>query len=56
MVMAVSAWLSPDTSIGIHSKYYIRAKEHLLQELIFSTKGNLCLVQALLLLSDFSQR
>ncbi|GIJ88147.1 lactose regulatory protein lac9 and GAL4-like protein [Aspergillus pseudoviridinutans] len=55
-VMAFGAWLSSDRSLGIHSRYYIRAKERLRHEPIFGTTGNLCLVQALLLLSDFSQR
>lgn len=55
MVLAFGSWLSSDNHGGGGGGYYAKA-QHQLQQIPLSDKGNITLIQALLLLSDFAQR
>lgn len=55
MVLSFGAWLYEDDTGDADKKYYAVAKHHLKNISMFD-KGNLTMVQALLLLSDFAQK
>ncbi|KAL2698607.1 hypothetical protein AAEP93_009995 [Penicillium crustosum] len=55
MFQAFGSWLSSDNHGGGGGGYYAKA-QHQLQQIPLSDKGNITLIQALLLLSDFAQR
>ncbi|KAF4768066.1 hypothetical protein HAV15_002490 [Penicillium sp. str.  len=55
MVLAFGSWLSSENHGRGWGGYYAKA-QHQLQQIPLSDKGNITLIQALLLLSDFAQR
>lgn len=55
MILTFGAWMSQEEPPEAYARYYARAKSHL-QQLPLFTRGDLTMVQALMLLGDFAQR
>lgn len=55
IVLAIGAWLTAHTRAGLDKKYFAEA-EGLFQKVHFADRGDITLVQSLVLLSAFSQK
>ncbi|PLB53444.1 hypothetical protein P170DRAFT_376303 [Aspergillus steynii IBT 23096] len=55
MVLALGAWLSVDVREELDLTYFARAEQHF-QKISMGNRGNLILVQGLVLLSEFAQK
>lgn len=55
IVLAIGAWLTPDARDGLDKNYFTRARDSL-QQVPFTERGNITLVQSAVLLSEFSQK
>ncbi|KAJ5819741.1 hypothetical protein N7474_005332 [Penicillium riverlandense] len=55
MVLAFGSWLAPNDWADLDKRYYAKAQRHL-QQVPWSRREGLTIIQALLLLSDFAQK